>query len=519
MNGCIINPTPTVAVERIVVTTTNLGDRTLDLVNDEIQRLLSSLGIGKTLGTAYDTAWGARLAAYYPNYGFEHSVEWLRRNQQIDGSWGGPLVHYHDRFISTLAAIVALTQVGNQQRDKRRVQRGEKALWRLVGQLGRDDSDTVGFPVLAAALADEASALGLDVPRAPVRFAKAYQKKVEGLLHSPNRDWLSTTLTFSFEALRFAMQDGDKLLEANDSVAVSPSATAAYLMLKQDDSALRYLTYTMQEEGSGAVPAVWPIDTFEVAWSLTYLRNAGAVDQHEPRVRALLDFLYSVWSPSTGISPSSKWRVNEIDDTAAAYLMLVWGGYPVSADVFDAYETDEFFWCYPGETNPSLSSHIRLLTALRSSGRDDALTQQRIAKVINVLHKYDQNGSFWWDKWHASPYYVTNFSLTALRGLADDLVHSRLRWILRTQNDDGGWGYLGESSPEETAYCLLALLEWDRSVARIDRSILDAAAMYLQNHLNDPTYAPLWIGKSLYTPYFPVKSAILSALYAYLTLE
>ncbi len=502
-----------------MVTTTNIGERTLDFVSEEIQVLLAALGTGKTLGTAYDTAWGARLAAYYPNLGFEQSIEWLRRNQQIDGSWGSPLVHYHDRFISTLAAIVALTLVGNQQRDKRRVQRGEKALWRLVGQLGKDDSDTVGFPILAASLADEATELGLDVPRAPVRFAKAYRKKVEALLQSPHRDWLSTTLTFSFEALRSAIHNDDKLQEENDSVSVSPSATAAFLMHRQDDSALAYILNAMQYEGNGALPAVWPIDNFEIAWSLNYLRTAGAIDEGHPRVRALLDFLYTVWSSRSGLSFSSKWRVHEIDDTAATFVMLRWGKYPVNPDVFDVYETDEFFWCYPGETNPSLSSHVRLLHALRDSGVNDAKTQERIAKVINVLHKYDHNGSFWWDKWHSSAYYVTSYSLAVLRGLADDLVQSRLRWIIRTQNDDGGWGYLGESSPEETAYCLRALLEWDKSVARVDRSILDAAAAYLHRHLNDAVYAPLWIGKSLYTPYFPVRAVILGALYEYLTLE
>jgi hypothetical protein len=498
---------------------TNLEAQALDLVNAHIQALVSALGTGKTLGTAYDTAWGARLAADYPNADFDQCIEWLRRNQQIDGSWGSPLVHYHDRFISTLASIVALTLVGKHPRDKRRVQRGEKALWRLVGQLGRDDSDTVGFPVLAAALADEAAALGLDVPRAPVRFAKAYRKKVEMLLQSPTRDWLSTTLTFSFEALRYALQTDDTLQEVNGSIAVSLSATAAYLMQRKDDTAFAYLVDAMQQEGTGALPAVWPIDTFEIAWSLNHLRGAGAISQSDARVRELLGFLHSAWSGETGMATSSKWRVRDIDDTAASYVMLRWGGFPVSPDVFDAYETDEFFWCYPGETNPSLSAHVRLLAALRVTGIDDSRMQERADKVINVLHKYDQNGSFWWDKWHASPYYVSSFALTALRGLADDLVRSRLRWIIRTQNDDGGWGYLGESSPEETAYCLRALLEWDKSVARVDRDMLDAAAGYLYKHLDDAVYAPLWIGKSLYTPYYPVRSVILSALFEHLTSE
>ena len=173
-----------------------------------------------------------------------------------DGSWGGQLEHYHDRYISTLAAIVALAECGRHSRDRRRIQRGETALWKLVGLLGRDDSDTVGFPVLAASLAAEADKLGLDVPRAPIRYAKAYKKKVEALFQQPVHNWRGTSLTYSFEALRDAAHDGDQILETNNSVSISPSATAAYLMRVRDEDALDYLLGVAEE--TGAFPPVHP---------------------------------------------------------------------------------------------------------------------------------------------------------------------------------------------------------------------------------------------------------------------
>jgi halimadienyl-diphosphate synthase len=485
-----------------------------DLLRTEVEILLSELGRGVTLGTAYDTAWGARLACVYPHMGFDAALDWLRRHQHEDGTWGAPLVHNHDRFISTLAAIVALQEGGRHPRDKRRIRRGENALWRLIGRLGRDDSDTVGFPILAAALADEATALGLDVPCAPVRYAKAYKRKVESLLQDNGRDWLSTTLTFSFEALRTAAGADDQVTELNGSVSVSPSATAAYLMTRRDDRALLYMQSVTDLEGSGAVPAVIPIDMFEIAWSLTHLYSAGAVDMADAQIRPLLQFLWSAWSPERGVSSSSQWSVPEIDDTAACLTVLSLGGYPVSESVFDVYEMDEFFWCYVGETNPSLSAHVRLLSALRTL-RPSARSEARIRKVVGVLYRLDENGSFWHDKWHASPYYVSSFAVNALQGIADDLSYSRFKWILRTQNDDGGWGYLGRSTPEETAYCLQALLRAKCVLENGDRSRVDAAARYLQSHLGDRTYVPLWIGKSLYTPYYPVKAAILAALHEY----
>src|SRR5215216_658206 len=127
-----------------------------------IVSLLKSLGQGYISPVAYDTAWVGRLAKRYPGRGFEKSLEWLRRSQNDDGSWGAQLLHYHDRFASTLAAVVALREAGGEARDERRVKRGEAALWKLVSRLGRDDSDTMGFPIITASLAQDAAELGLD---------------------------------------------------------------------------------------------------------------------------------------------------------------------------------------------------------------------------------------------------------------------------------------------------------------------------------------------------------------------
>lgn len=490
------------------------GAETLTLLATEVRAILRDLGKGRTDGVAYDTAWVARLARSYSAPIFADAMTWLRQNQYDDGTWGAPMVQYHDRFISTLAAIVTLREGGRDQRDARRVQRGEDALWRVVGRLGMDDSDTVGFPVLSVALADEALALGLDVPRPPIRFAEPYRRKVRALLEHPERDWRGSPLIHSLEALRTAVPASQEPFSGNYSVGVSPSATAGYLLERRHDRVLDYLTETLENEGTGAAPALAPIDVFDVAWSLIHLRYANVVDPDDPDVRRGLDFLWQNWSPERGIGCSSYFTVPDVDDTAAAFIVLRWGGYPVDPDVFAYYEMDDNFSCYHGETNVSLSAHARLLAALRLC-EDHPRYSIWIEKTINVLRRFDENGSFWWDKWHASPYYVNSAALNALRGVADDLASTRLKWILRTQNDDGGWGYLGRSTPEETAYCLEALLHWDRSVQRLDRALLDRAAEYLRPHVTGARYTPLWIGKSLYTPHNPVRSAIAGALCSY----
>ena len=489
----------------------------LEVLDHEIRCLLAELAEGKVRGVAYDTACVARLAARYPGYGFDGALDWLRRNQYEDGSWGGPLVQYHDRFISTLAAIVALREAGADSRDERRVKRGESILWKIMGRLGWDDSDTIGFPIISASLAAEATQLGLDVPLPPMRFASAYRRKVQALLDNPNRNWRATTVAFSLEALRNSIRDTDQVLEENGSVASSPSATAAYLLSVNNSThalALEYLQKSQQEDGS--VPAVAPIDLFSIAWSLNHLLQANAIEPDSPQVKQLLDHLWQSWSPSIGTSFSSYYPVADSDCTSMSLSVLKWGNYPVSADVLGHYEGEDHFFGFLGETNPALSAQVRLLSALRDC-EDHPNYPAWTAKIVGALHRLDENGSYWSDKWHASPYYVSGIALAALRGLDDELVHSRLKWILRTQNDDGGWGYLGESSPEETAYCLETLIRWYNFGEAFDRTMLDAAANYLAKNLNNYRKTPLWIGKSLYHPDGPVRAAILGALHSYTT--
>lgn len=492
---------------------TSFTDEELQVLEQEIRALGSNFNLGQVLGVAYDTAWVARLQPRYPHANFDLAAEWLRRHQYEDGTWGAPQLHYHDRFISTLASVVALRELNQGGRDERRIKRGEDALWRLVGGLGRDDSDTIGFPILAAGLAEDAAKLGLDVPHPPLRYFQAFKHKVQSFLQQPVRHWRGTTLLFSFEALRDEAHAHDDLLEANDSVGSSPAATAAYLLNFEHQPALNYLQDLVIREG-GAAPDVAPIEAFENAWSLIHLQKASVIRPHYPEVKQVLDYLWDYWSPEEGAGYSTYFPIRDLDGTSACFTVLRWGGYPVDPSVFNFYETDDHFWCFHGETNPSVSAHVRLLAALRLC-EDHPDYERWVGKVLRLLRQSDENGTFWWDKWHSSPYYVNSLALSALHGLDDQLARSRYKWIIRTQNDDGGWGYYTQSTSEETAYCLEALLIWDQTVERVDPAVLRAAANYLRLHMTDMYDVPLWIGKSLYTPVKPVKAAILGALYSY----
>ena len=77
-------------------------------------------------------------------------------------------------------------------------------------------------------------------------------------------------------------------------------------------------------------------------------------------------------------------------------------------------------------------------------------------------------------------------------------------------NQDGSWGtYL--PTAEETAYAIQALWVWNQKVASVPNNVLKNGARWLKEHM-DNAYAPLWIGKCLYSPNLVIRSAVISAL-------
>jgi halimadienyl-diphosphate synthase len=491
----------------------------VELIDLRVEEILQAIGrkTSTTSSAAYDTAWIARIAPDYPGHGFESALPWLRAHQHSDGSWGGDLVHYHDRIVSTLSALIALRCVGQGYEDEQRLRAGENFLWRENGRMNHDANDTVGFPVLAVALSNEAYRYELDVPRDLYRDVAKIEKKLNMLAYDPTK-WRDTTLIYSLEALlTYLPPDGTfNFAEDDGCVGMSPAAAAATLLNPQTYNAttVTYLQQVMEAQGDGGAPTLKPMDLFETLWSLYHLWLAKAFTPDHPEVRRILDFLASVWSDENGVAFSRQFRIPDLDDTAVAFSLLRWGGYPVSANVFATYELDKHFCCYPGELDSSLSANIRMLGALqfdKGHPKYEAWTR----KITATLRAYDLNGYFWFDKWHMSPYYLTTTAIWSLHGVVDDLLPQRVKWILRTQNADGGWGYYGRSTTEETSYCLQALIFWSQNVEIVDSAIIHAAGSYLLKHM-DGRVPTLWIGKALYSPRHIADATIAMALHSYL---
>jgi hypothetical protein len=472
-------------------------------LNERLSALLRLLGTGQMDSVAYDTAWAAQMDETY--WWTTPALDWLRGQQNEDGSWGSSCHHYHDRQICTLASLIALQQRGTHS-DKLRIQRGLAYLRENGDRLHQDIHDTVGFPILAVAMTQRATALHLDVPSEWARSeAPILAEKLRRL-----PEWQSSTLAFSLEGLTDFVS-GNALLGPGGSVAASPAATMAAMdngrVNSREDAPWQYLTQVWQPDGG--FPDVAPIDLFEIGWSILWLKQAGAI--HPGQVRSQLETLWKYWQRLKGLPYSSEFPVADLDCTSVGFDVLRWGGYPVDYSVFVPFEREDHFACYPGEIDLSLSAHVRLLHALHWL---NGYPSHWIEKIVSVICRYVSGGNHWYDKWHISPYYLTGTAAVTLCVHNPELARASINWIIKTQRTDGGWSSGKQSTLEETAYCLLSLLAWEQQASLIDPEVLIAAARFLlTRYYRRAPFEAQWIGKCLYTPRYAVESAILAALF------
>jgi halimadienyl-diphosphate synthase len=482
------------------------------------ESLLKQVDGGKMNNLAYDTAWLARLGDIDSELSCR-AMDWICENQLPDGSWGAEAPFYlHDRIISTLAVMIALTHKGRRTRDKLQVEKGLIALEKITGgaaagaSLANPNSMTVGFEMIVPTLVAEAERIGILKQRTERILGKLSTQRKEKLALLKDRK-VSRHMTAAFSAEMagldgLSMLDVENLPEQNGSIGHSPSASAYFaLQVKSgDERALNYLrTVTL----NGGAPDLIPFDVFEATWVLWNLSLcSGWKIETKKLFSPLVEFLHKFWKPGKGIGLSIGYSIPDGDDTAIVFDILSKFDRAPDIEALLSFEKEHHFRTYHYEANRSASVNIHALGALLRAGLP--VDHPKIQKIILHLRKIIYPGNYWVDKWNLSPYYPTSHAIITCAGHANFLIEKSVDWIISTQNPGGGWGP-EDPTAEETAYALQSLCAWRKKGGKVSSEVIDKGVKWLEQRI-EPPYPPLWIGKGLYCAENVVRSAIISAL-------
>jgi halimadienyl-diphosphate synthase len=463
--------------------------------------------------SAYDTAW---LAWLYPE-----AREWVIDAQRPDGSWGADVEYYHDRVIATLSAINAITATSVNGHDLKRVERGIQYVERALPHVAEDVYDTTAFELLLPSLVNMGQRLGLNLARIePLLETQKplYDQKLA--LIPPEMIYSSKTVVpYSLEFIGFEKLDRraiPQLRNSNGSIHNSPSATAFVEVALQGSAPGQAYLEDLIQKYNGAAPGFVPLELFETIWILYHVSLNMELKSLQSIIFPLIDHLRKAWT-RRGVGFSITFPIADPDDTALAFKILSDLGTLQDPSVFEVYEVGDHFQCYPLERDLSLDVHIHIVDALKEAlefpRRDDLLL-----KALNILGR-DLTTEYIVDKWHISPYYSTAHAIISLTGLSDNIIQKQIRWLLKTQRDDGSWTFYPDCSKaaiEETAHALLALMIVYEKKGNIPFEVIERGIRYLERHYRAPEELPaLWINKALYTPYHIVEAIILSAMTKY----
>ncbi|NIJ13761.1 hypothetical protein FHU38_004105 [Saccharomonospora amisosensis] len=474
---------------------------------------------GRFEPSVYETG---RLVSLTPALaGHQQRVSFLLAQQRHDGRWGGP-GDYH--IVPTLSATEALLAEQHRPGSDPRVRpAAEHAVRALADRLSRNGSlpDTVAVEIVVPGLVEDINAHLVRRGRAPLRVPHGSNGELLATLRAAvaQGHGLPEKLSHSLEVIGEPARGASFVTPVDGRiVGCSPAATAAWLgddgVRDENHPCVGYLRQVTEPDGG--VPVAAPLALFERSWVLSTLAEAGvSFTAPEPLVASL----HSSFGPEG--AAGGLGLPADADDTATALYALAKVGSPRSAECLWNYDAGDHFACFPEERTPSTSTNAHVLQALGASvAAGTAADVDRYSaaawRVTRWLADTQQLEGHWHDKWHASPYYATVCCATALAAYGTPegakAVRRAVDWVLRTQRDDGSWGYWS-STREETAYAVRTLL---RAGEPGDDAVAAAAARgatFLLESRSEDRHPPLWHDKDLYTPTRIVETEVFAALY------
>jgi hypothetical protein len=505
-------------------------------------RLLAEVAadpVGEVAVSVYESGRLVALAPWLAGHAARR--EFLFRSQRPDLGWGGPGGY---ALVPTLSATAGLLAelgrpVERPVRDRlvRAATGGLRVLHRWLGaDPAPEIPDTIGSELLVPSLVEEVNrqlaggpALGGGGASQRGAGGDLLPAKLAGRLRAPAgfdagpveaarqrfaAGQLPPATMFCLEALGPAVAGDRSVRPVHGTVGCSPAATAAWV--GGPDGPAESLDYldAMQARGGGPVPVVAPIGYFELAWVLNSLATAGLPTAVPPSLLDRLD------QGLTGAgAPTAPGLPPDADDTAAVLSALLRHGRVRPPESLLGFRIDDgYFRCFPSERNPSLSTNAHALEALalylaRRPGERGRYGAAAATAARWLLGQQHPDGS-WWDKWHASPYYATAGTVSALvrHGGPEEAaaIARAVAWVLATQRPDGSWGRWW-GSVEETAYAVQILAE--AAPHRAAPEALCRGGAFLADPPPLSEHPPLWHGKDLYTPVRVVQATRLAALH------
>jgi halimadienyl-diphosphate synthase len=511
-----------------------------DLIGDVARDLEYAGGGGENSLSVYESSWVAlvRDPARPSRLAYPETLAWILDQQRPDGGWG-PSGAYS--ALPTMAALLAiLSQPRRTTQHHRAISTGSRYLQATLTRSDIAEIDTPFLELLAPMVAENLRTQGLPIPLARLEPLQARGAERRARLPAEALYHTRSPLIHALEAFGPTLdyQRVRARRTRDGGYGASPAATASVLLNapEWDHAAANWLTRLTRrrrERQNGGVPAAHPLDVFEAAWTLHFLVQGGfQLSLRDTRIARIAAWLRaSIRAEGVGLA-RSRALPEDGDDTATALAALNDLGAPTSIAPLRAFEADDHYLSYLGESTASLSANAHALEALLSVGRrEHEPAPGRIQSTTAYLLEARRPEGYWEDKWHISPYYATQACANALARTTDAAAHQALgwtlAWIAETQRPDGGWGYAG-STLEETAYALLTIAAARRVVVPGSTEhgsakpawpwIMTRGRRYLQEHMTDLAHPgrlpPMWVDKDLYAPPRIIRAAALAALRA-----
>ncbi|MFJ7200782.1 MULTISPECIES: prenyltransferase/squalene oxidase repeat-containing protein [unclassified Streptomyces] len=476
----------------------------------------------------YETSRVLSAAPWLP--GEPRRITYLLEQQAPDGSWGeGPLPYRLLPTLSGVEAALAVLRRGTTSAEvtgrlTASVNRGLDVLRSLPPVCRWPDTAAAEIlvPSLVARINEKLGSPttgedmpGVGGPRLPVPggfHGSAPARVVER--YEPTGS-LPVKFHHTFEGIASYIPPA-LVPDVEGLLGSSPAATAARAARSPATTAqaVADLTAVAQRYG-GLFPEAAPLRVVERLWVAAALARAHLPAAALPTVRGWAEEIYD----PQGVR-GAPGLMTDADDTAMAVLVSSLVGLPHDPAPLDLFHNGSHYDCYIGEDTGSVTANAHALQALVSHLRRCPTAEHtygpRAAKLCDWLTGQQQPEGHWADKWHASPYYATARSVTALAQYggphATRAVQSAAAWTTDTQHADGSWGVWG-STVEETAYAVKILLSaaTPTPLPRHNRA-LDLAETYLRAVSHPGHRHPaLWHDKTLYAPTAVIEAEVLAA--------